>query len=83
MKRSTFLLVVLTLIAAAPFAWADSKSHPVVVMKTSEGTIEITLDAEKAPVTTANFLSYVDKKFYDGTVFHRVVRGLRRAGRAA
>ena len=75
MKRSTFLLALLALVIASPFAWAESKSHPVVVMKTSEGTIEITLDAENAPVTTANFLSYVDKKFYDGTVFHRVVKG--------
>ncbi len=47
----------------------------MVVMKTSEGTIEITLDPEHAPKTTANFLHYVDEKFYDGTIFHRVVRG--------
>ena len=44
-----------------------------VVMETSLGTIKIELDGDKAPVTTANFLSYVDDKFYDGTVFHRVI----------
>jgi peptidyl-prolyl cis-trans isomerase B (cyclophilin B) len=44
-----------------------------VVMETSEGTIKIELDGDKAPVTTANFLAYVDDKFYDGTVFHRVI----------
>lgn len=45
-----------------------------VVMETTLGTIEIELDAEKAPVTVANFLSYVDDKFYDGTIFHRVIK---------
>src|SRR5437764_525704 len=44
-----------------------------VVMETSLGTIKIELDGDKAPVSTANFLSYVDDKFYDGTVFHRVI----------
>ncbi len=47
----------------------------MVVLKTSLGEIEIQLDPAHAPVTTANFLAYVDKKFYDGTIFHRVVRG--------
>lgn len=46
---------------------------PVVVMETSHGTIEIELNQEKAPVTVANFLKYVDEKFYDGTIFHRVI----------
>ena len=44
-----------------------------VVMETSQGTIKIELDGDKAPVTTANFLSYVDDKFYDNTIFHRVI----------
>ena len=45
-----------------------------VVMETSQGTIKIELDGEKAPISTDNFLAYVDEKFYDGTVFHRVIR---------
>src|SRR2546430_13176369 len=44
-----------------------------VVMETSLGTIKLALDADKAPVTVQNFLSYVDEGFYDGTVFHRVI----------
>ena len=48
-------------------------ANPVVVMETSMGKIEIELDAKKAPISTANFLKYVDQKFYDGTVFHRVI----------
>ncbi|HPJ36699.1 MAG TPA: peptidylprolyl isomerase [Spirochaetota bacterium] len=47
--------------------------NPVVVMKTSMGTVEIELYPDKAPVTVANFLSYVDKGFYNGTIFHRVI----------
>jgi peptidyl-prolyl cis-trans isomerase B (cyclophilin B) len=44
-----------------------------VVLETSLGSIKLELDADKAPVTAANFLSYVDEGFYDGTVFHRVI----------
>jgi peptidyl-prolyl cis-trans isomerase B (cyclophilin B) len=42
-------------------------------METSQGSIKIELDGDKAPVTTANFLAYVDEEFYDGTLFHRVI----------
>lgn len=44
-----------------------------VVLETSLGSIKLELDADKAPVTVENFLSYVDDGFYDGTVFHRVI----------
>ena len=46
-----------------------------VQMDTSAGTLRIELDDVKAPVSTANFLSYVKKGHYDGTVFHRVIKG--------
>ena len=45
-----------------------------VKMTTSAGELRIELDDEKAPVSVANFLSYVNKGFYDGTVFHRVIK---------
>ncbi|MBI5477035.1 MAG: peptidylprolyl isomerase [Ignavibacteriales bacterium] len=51
------------------------KGNPVVVMKTSMGTIKIELFEDKAPVTVKNFLSYVDEKYFNGTVFHRVIKG--------
>jgi cyclophilin family peptidyl-prolyl cis-trans isomerase len=44
-----------------------------VLMTTSKGEIVLELDKQKAPVTVANFLSYTDKEFYDGTIFHRVI----------
>jgi peptidyl-prolyl cis-trans isomerase A (cyclophilin A) len=76
-NRSTFLQVVASFVLAASFAWAQpvQAADPVVVFKTSEGTIEIQLDPKNAPITTANFLAYVDKKFYDGVIFHRVIPG--------
>jgi cyclophilin family peptidyl-prolyl cis-trans isomerase len=44
-----------------------------VVIDTSLGKITVELDPEKAPITVKNFLQYVDDKFYDGTIFHRVI----------
>jgi peptidyl-prolyl cis-trans isomerase B (cyclophilin B) len=44
-----------------------------VLIETSQGTIKAELDGDKAPVTVANFLAYVDDQFYDDTIFHRVI----------
>ena len=57
--------------AAAPAAATNTVS---VVIATNYGDITLELDAAKAPITVANFLSYVDDKFYDGTIFHRVIK---------
>ena len=45
----------------------------MVIMETTKGTVTIELFDKQAPKTTANFLQYVDDKFYDGTIFHRVI----------
>ena len=50
-------------------------ANPKVVMKTSKGDITIELYPDKAPITVKNFLDYVDAKFYDGLIFHRVIKG--------
>ncbi|MDP3141202.1 MAG: peptidylprolyl isomerase, partial [Methylotenera sp.] len=47
----------------------------MVKLLTNFGEITLELDAEKAPITVANFLQYVDNGFYDGTIFHRVIDG--------
>jgi peptidyl-prolyl cis-trans isomerase B (cyclophilin B) len=47
----------------------------MIKLHTSKGVITLELDAEKAPVTTENFLQYVRDGFYDGTIFHRVIDG--------
>jgi peptidyl-prolyl cis-trans isomerase B (cyclophilin B) len=68
--RIKLLLLSVTIMACMPLM---SRQNPVVVMKTSMGTVEIELFQDKAPVTVANFLNYADKGFYDGTIFHRVI----------
>jgi cyclophilin family peptidyl-prolyl cis-trans isomerase len=45
----------------------------LVTVKTSLGSFQIELDADKAPKSVANFLEYVDAEHYDGTIFHRVI----------
>ena len=50
-------------------------AKPVVVIETSMGTIKAELWADKAPQTVENFLKYADERFYDGTIFHRVISG--------
>ena len=47
----------------------------VVDLDTSQGTIRLELDDEKAPVTVKNFITNVENGHYDGTVFHRVIKG--------
>ena len=81
MKPSNLLLVMLLGVLAASFAGVGSlcaqekAGNPMVLVKTSMGSFKIELFAKEAPVTVKNFLNYVDKKFYDGTIFHRVMPG--------
>ena len=67
--KKLFILFCLTFLSTS-FA-----ANPVVTMETSHGAIEIELLQDKAPNTVANFLKYVDAKFYDGTIYHRVING--------
>lgn len=50
-------------------------TSPRVKMSTNQGDFIISLNAEKAPKTVANFLAYVKDGFFDGTIFHRVIDG--------
>jgi cyclophilin family peptidyl-prolyl cis-trans isomerase len=50
-------------------------SKPTARIETSKGDIVLELDAAKAPVTVANFISYANAGFYEGTIFHRVIDG--------
>ena len=75
-RRSLVTAVCLALLGTSGSAWAaDTKQggRTVVVLETSKGVIEIELDEEKAPISTENFLAYVDAGFYDDTIFHRVI----------
>jgi peptidyl-prolyl cis-trans isomerase A (cyclophilin A) len=62
--------IVLAAAAAVVPAWAE---NPKVAIRSRLGLIVVEVYADKAPVTAANFLRYVDAKLYDGTVFHRTV----------
>lgn len=74
------LVLVIYLLAFVLMTWsfkaeADAKHliNPEVLIKTNMGNIKVKLNSEKAPITTENFLKYVEKKHFDGTVFHRVI----------
>lgn len=75
MLKITFVGVTLIglVLAISSFSSAD-QVNPKVLMKTTKGDMTIELDLDKAPITVKNFLSYVDEKFYDGTIFHRVIK---------
>ena len=75
MTRQFILTVVGSLILTSTCA-AEEKAaakNPVIVMQTSHGAVTIELFADKAQITVKNFLKYTDDKFYDGTIFHRVI----------
>lgn len=67
------------LMTACSVAFASSlmaaEKNPHVLLDTSFGQVEIELNTEKAPISTKNFLQYVDSGFYDKTIFHRVIPG--------
>ena len=67
-KMAILLLSLVSSLVAA-------QQNPQVSLKTDLGTIVIELYPKEAPITVANFLEYVDSKFYDGTIFHRVIPG--------
>lgn len=47
----------------------------MITIQTNQGNIQIELNGEKAPKTVANFLSYIEDDFFNGTIFHRVIPG--------
>ncbi|MCK5145228.1 peptidyl-prolyl cis-trans isomerase [bacterium] len=55
--------------------WAPSPENPIVVMKTNFGNIVFELYPDRAPIGVKNFLNYVNKGHYNGTIFHRVMPG--------
>lgn len=74
MKKRIKQLLMILLISSlgSTAAWAGTVH---VEMKTSLGTITLELDQDKAPQTVANFVQYAKNGFYDGTIFHRVIKG--------
>lgn len=69
MKQICMILMMILVLHGAALA------KQLVVIETSAGKIKVELDDAKAPVSVKNFLSYADKGYYDGTIFHRVIKG--------
>ena len=71
----TLIISILIVLGVTFAAGAADKpaANPKVVLDTSKGKIVLELYLQKAPETVVNFLGYVDTKFYDGTIFHRVI----------
>ena len=75
MKNLVYMLAGFLLVIGVYFLLNKEEAMPKVKMTTSYGEIVIELDKENAPITTENFLSYVESGFYNETVFHRVISG--------
>lgn len=73
MKALIISMVIVLGVVLAAGAADQPVGNPKVVLETSKGQIVIELYLQKAPETVVNFLDYVDAKFYDGTIFHRVI----------
>jgi len=66
----TFLFSIIAVFFSVQ-CWA---ANPIVRIETSRGNIDIELNAQSAPKTVENFLTYVNEGFYDNTIFHRVIK---------
>lgn len=78
MKNIWIVIPVILLAVASALIFlipSSSGPNPVVVMDTTMGRVKIELFASEAPITVKNFLRYVDDKHFDGTIFHRVIKG--------
>lgn len=72
-KSLVKLFFLLSLALSYSSSYADN--GPKVLLKTSMGDIVLQLNHDKAPVTVDNFIHYVNKGFYNGLIFHRVIKG--------
>lgn len=77
MKKLTTTLIAITIALTAAFSSnaIATRGNPLVRLSTTYGEIEIELYRDKAPITVKNFLGYVRRGHYNGTIFHRVIKG--------
>lgn len=70
-----FLPLILTAVfSLTSYAEQVTSKNPIAILHTSKGAITIELYADKAPLSVANFLDYAKSGFYDGVIFHRVIK---------
>jgi len=75
MKRIIIAMCLVVVLSGINTFAAEKSAFPVVEIKTSLGNMKVELYPKKAPLTVKNFLMYVTKKRYNGTIFHRVIAG--------
>ena len=69
MNKNFIKYLIVLFLFFANFAFSQN-----VIIETSQGDIVVELNSEKSPITVNNFLTYVNEGFYEGTIFHRVIR---------
>lgn len=79
MKNTVSFMVILAMLFCVSICFgADTKagtsSNPIVVIETTKGNITVELFKDKAPKSVENFLEYVKAGYYNGTIFHRVIK---------
>ena len=72
MRKLLVLLIPLMLVLLA--CQTPASAETLVVIETTYGPVKVELDEARAPVSVKNFLDYADRGFYDGTIFHRVIK---------
>ncbi|MFA6850229.1 MAG: peptidylprolyl isomerase [Selenomonadaceae bacterium] len=83
-KSFVFILLALMVVTTGCFGSANAQNgkkgeitvqNRIAIFETNKGKFEVELFEDKAPNTTKNFIDLVDKGFYDGLIFHRVIDG--------
>ena len=75
MKYARQILISLIATFACSLSLFAAAENHIVKLETSEGDITVLLFADRSPKTVENFLSHVDERFYENTVFHRIIDG--------
>ncbi len=73
LKKIKFIMLAVAMTIFASSAAQAQGENKMIKFETSMGDFVVKLNEEKAPITSANFLRYVNEGFYDGTIFHRVI----------
>ena len=72
--KKIFLFLCLALLAGSASA-AEKAPYPLVVLETTQGNITLQIRADLAPLAAENFLTHVKEGYYNGTPFHRIIKG--------
>lgn len=78
MKRTLFTFLTLCFVYCLTYLQATEEpmsSHPIVEIETNQGTFEVALRPDIAPKASENFLKHAQEGYYNGVIFHRVIKG--------